>query len=263
MRENRHDPDSRLIALPITRVRAHAAHPGAPIFRLQGGPGITNMDFPDASRFAARHDVVLVGYRGIDGSSRLDCPEVVSAREHARDLLSKTYVRVGRGRRSAPARNGFMRTASISPATRCPSASTISNSPGASSAIGRSTCVSESAGTRTAMIYAWRYPKSIHRSVMIAVNPPGHFVWGAQDDRRADPPLRRALRRRRRLPEQDARPDRIDALRVRQRPGSLVVPADQAGQRAGGRVLRPDERDDSGGGADSGAADARHVRLGR
>ena len=31
--------------------------------------------------------------------------------------------------------------------------------------------VSESAGTRTAMIYAWRYPKSVHRSVMVAVNP--------------------------------------------------------------------------------------------
>ena len=27
------------------------------------------------------------------------------------------------------------------------------------------------------MIYAWRYPESIHRSVMIAVNPPGHFLW--------------------------------------------------------------------------------------
>ena len=37
--------------------------------------------------------------------------------------------------------------------------------------------VSESAGTRTAMIYAWRHPKSIHRSVMIGVNPPGHFLW--------------------------------------------------------------------------------------
>ena len=44
------------------------------------------------------------------------------------------------------------------------------------------------------MIYAWRYPKSIHRSVMIGVNPPGHFLWDAQDDRRADPSLRRALR---------------------------------------------------------------------
>jgi TAP-like protein len=30
------------------------------------------------------------------------------------------------------------------------------------------------------MIYAWRYPSSIHRSVMIGVNPPGHFIWGAR-----------------------------------------------------------------------------------
>ena len=41
---------------------------------------------------------------------------------------------------------------------------------------GRIDLVSESAGTRTAMIYSWRHPKSIQRSVMIGVNPPGHFV---------------------------------------------------------------------------------------
>ena len=30
------------------------------------------------------------------------------------------------------------------------------------------------------MIYAWRYPKRIHRSVMIGVNPPGNFLWDAK-----------------------------------------------------------------------------------
>ena len=30
------------------------------------------------------------------------------------------------------------------------------------------------------MIYAWRYPQRIHRSVMIGVNPPGHFLWDAK-----------------------------------------------------------------------------------
>ncbi|WP_369408800.1 alpha/beta fold hydrolase [Herbidospora mongoliensis] len=33
--------------------------------------------------------------------------------------------------------------------------------------------ISQSVGTRTAMIYAWRHPRSIHRSVMTGVNPPG------------------------------------------------------------------------------------------
>ena len=45
---------------------------------------------------------------------------------------------------------------------------------------GRIDLVSESAGTRYAMVYAWRYPKNVHRYVMIAVNPPGHFLWDAK-----------------------------------------------------------------------------------
>ena len=44
--ENRHEAQSRLIALPVTRIRARSANPRAPIFRLQGGPGITNMTSP-------------------------------------------------------------------------------------------------------------------------------------------------------------------------------------------------------------------------
>ncbi len=40
--------------------------------------------------------------------------------------------------------------------------------------------LSESAGTRTAMIYAWRHPASVHRSVMIGVNPPGNFLWSGR-----------------------------------------------------------------------------------
>ena len=30
-------------------------------------------------------------------------------------------------------------------------------------------------GTRLAMIYAWRYGESIHRSAMVAINPPGRM----------------------------------------------------------------------------------------
>jgi hypothetical protein len=59
--ENRADPQSRLIALPVTRIRATSDDPKEPIFRLEGGPGITNMKFQNASRFADDHDVVLVG----------------------------------------------------------------------------------------------------------------------------------------------------------------------------------------------------------
>jgi pimeloyl-ACP methyl ester carboxylesterase len=37
--------------------------------------------------------------------------------------------------------------------------------------------LSESYGTRVAMIYSWTHPESIYRSAMISVNPPGHMVW--------------------------------------------------------------------------------------
>jgi pimeloyl-ACP methyl ester carboxylesterase len=174
--ENRHDPNSRLIALPVIVIRAHSAHPGDPIFRLQGGPGITNMVFPDASRFTANHDVVLVGYRGVDGSVRLDCPEVNSAMEDSGDLLSEQSFRaVAAGFRSCADRlrgDGVDLAGYSIPEE-------VDDLDAARRALGyhQIDLVSESAGTRVAMIYAERYPKSIHRSVMIGVNPPGNFLW--------------------------------------------------------------------------------------
>jgi pimeloyl-ACP methyl ester carboxylesterase len=87
--EKRGDPQSRLIALPVTRLQAKSDQPREPIFVLQGGPGATNMTFDRASRYADEHDVVLVGYRGVDGSVRLNCPEVESALRHNTDLLSE------------------------------------------------------------------------------------------------------------------------------------------------------------------------------
>ena len=91
--ENRSDPQSRLIALPVTRIRAQSDQPAEPIFYLEGGPGITNMEFKYASRYAEDHDVVLVGYRGVDGSVKLDCPEVSSALRHSGDVLGEESFR--------------------------------------------------------------------------------------------------------------------------------------------------------------------------
>ena len=105
--EDRADPHSRLIALPVIRIRARSRHPLAPIFHLNGGPGQTNMEFPEASRLAARHDVVMVGYRGVDGSSVLNCPEVTAALASSADFLGSAVdarLRPGLRRVRAPAR---------------------------------------------------------------------------------------------------------------------------------------------------------------
>jgi pimeloyl-ACP methyl ester carboxylesterase len=177
--ENRRDASSRLIAIPVTRIRARSASPGAPIFRLEGGPGLSNMKFGKASRFADHHDVVLVGYRGVDGSVRLDCPEVVSALEHSTDFLGeKSLHSYGDAFRSCAHRlaDHGVDLAGYGLAQQVDDLEDARRALG----YGRIDLLSESAGTRTAMIYSWRYPKSIHRSVMIGVNPPGNFLWDAK-----------------------------------------------------------------------------------
>jgi pimeloyl-ACP methyl ester carboxylesterase len=179
VRENRHNAHSRLIALPVTRIRARSANPSTPIFRLEGGPGRTNMHFKDASRFADKRDVVLVGYRGVDGSSKLDCPEVSSARKHARDFLSERSFRADAAAFKACAHRLQQAGVDLAGYTL---PERVDDLDSARRALGyeRIDLISESAGTRTAMIYAWRYPQRIHRSVMIGVNPPGNFLWDAK-----------------------------------------------------------------------------------
>jgi pimeloyl-ACP methyl ester carboxylesterase len=163
----------------VIRILARSARPAAPVFRLEGGPGLTNMDFPDASRFAGNHDVVLVGYRGVDGSSKLDCPEVSSAREHARDFLTEQAFRADAAAFRACAhrlqRNGVDLAGYTLPER-------VDDLDAARQALGyrRVDLLSESAGTRTALIYAWRYPTRITRSVLVAVNPPGDYLWDAR-----------------------------------------------------------------------------------
>jgi pimeloyl-ACP methyl ester carboxylesterase len=177
--ENRSNPRSRLIALPVTRIHALTAHPAEPVFRLEGGPGKTNMQFANASRFAGKRDVVLVGYRGADGSSVLDCPEVESALKHSTDFLGKKSLRAYSGALRACADRLQADGVDLAGYTI---AQRVDDLEAARVALGydRIDLVSESAGTRYAMVYAWRYPKSIHRSVMIGVNPPGNFLWSAK-----------------------------------------------------------------------------------
>src|SRR2546429_5706727 len=177
--ESRYKAHSRLIALPVTRIRARSAQPGVPIFRLVGGPGLTNMEFSKASRFADDHSVIQVGTRGVHGSARLDCPEVESALKHSTDLLGEKFFRAyGDAFRSCAHRltNDGVDLAGYGLPQQ------VDDMEAARWALGykRIDLLSESAGTRTAMIYSWRYPKSIHRSVMIGVNPPGNFLWNAK-----------------------------------------------------------------------------------
>jgi len=185
--ENRNDPGSRLIALPVVRIKAKAKTSDIPIVRLGGGPGVTNMEFDDASRLAQDQDVLLVGYRGADGSTVMDCPEVVSAMRHSDDLLSKqSFEAVG----TAYTRCAHRLQAEGVDLGGYTLPEKVDDVEAARKALGYDSVdlLSESFGTRVAMIYSWRYPAVIHRSVMIGANPPGNFLW---DGKLTDEQIRR------------------------------------------------------------------------
>jgi pimeloyl-ACP methyl ester carboxylesterase len=185
--EDRVNPASRLLALPVIRIKATFSQSAEPIFYLEGGPGLSNMVFPQASRFATDRDVVLVGYRGRDGSVQLDCPEVPSALKRSPDALSEASFRAyGDAFRACAdrlSRDGLDLTMYGLPQQ-------VDDLETARVVLGysRIDLLSQSAGTRTAMIYAWRYPTSINRSVMIGVNPPGNFLF---DPRTSDEQMAR------------------------------------------------------------------------
>jgi pimeloyl-ACP methyl ester carboxylesterase len=180
--EDRADPHSRLIALPVIRIRARSAHPLAPVFWLSGGPGTSNMKFPQASRLAARHDVILVGYRGVDGSSVLACPEVTAALASSAGFLTNASIRASTRAFAACAHRLQSAGVDLAGYTSAEQAGDIE---AARVALGypRSDLLSESAGSWAAMIYTWRYPARVDRSVMLGVNPPGHYLFsGTQID---------------------------------------------------------------------------------
>ena len=259
--ENRHKAHSRLIALPVIRILARSAKPAAPVFRLEGGPGLTNMNFPDASRFAGHHDLVLVGYRGVNGSSRLDCPEVTSAREHARDFLSEESFRADAAAFKACAHRFQQDGVDLAGYTL---PERVDDLDAARRALGyqRIDLLSESAGTRTALIYAWRYPAHILRSVLIGVNPPGGYLWDAQT-------TGEQIRRYAALCAQDSScasrtPDLAASLHSAYEhiPGRFWFLPVKKGAVRDDCVLGSDACDVRGG-ADLGADDDRHAALGR
>ena len=175
--ENRGDPGSRLITLPLIRVGALGDHPAEPIFWLAGGPGNSNMKIPLVKGLIENHDIVMVGYRGVEGSVVLECQEMTRAvKGVGNDLLTEESIGAfgeamtqcaGRLEAEGVDLDGY----SIP--------EVVEDMEAARAALGyeRINLFSGSYGTRVAMIYSWMYPDSLHRSAMVAINPPGHFAW--------------------------------------------------------------------------------------
>jgi len=79
--ENRTKTDSRLISIPVLKIKSISKNPLEPVFLLYGGPGYSNIGTWRKAYLYLRenHDIVIVGYRGIDGYVKLDSEEIPEA----------------------------------------------------------------------------------------------------------------------------------------------------------------------------------------
>ena len=175
--ENRNDPDARLIALPVIRVRATGSEQAEPIFWLSGGPGSSNMVVGNLDAFVDRHDVVMVGYRGVDGSAVLDCPEASRALRKTGGDLASPEALTRYGEALARCAEGFRAQGMDIDGYNALEVVEDMEAARIGLGYGRIHLFSVSYGTRLVQYYAYLYPGSLFRSAMVAVNPPGHFVW--------------------------------------------------------------------------------------
>lgn len=175
--ENPADPHGRKISLPLVRIRSSNPHPAEPVFWLAGGPGMSNMDFTPPAALLEDHDVVLVGYRGVDGSTILGSDQIIRAiRGTGDNLLGEESLRsistaIDSFRAEVKRRGVDL--------ARYGMVDVISDLETARMALGypRINLLSGSYGTRVALLYGYLHPEAIYRSVMVGVNPPGHFLW--------------------------------------------------------------------------------------
>ena len=175
--ENRSAPNTRLIALPVIRVKAASDTPAEPVFWIAGGPGHENITNYSMDGLTDNHDFVMVGYRGVQGQVVLECPEVSQAiSDRPGTILSPESI-----------------TAYTSGAAQCAErlesegidlaeytiTETIDDMEAARKALGydKINLYGDSYGTRIEQIYVWRYPEILNRVIMGSVNPPGHFLW--------------------------------------------------------------------------------------
>lgn len=178
--ENRDKTDSRLIQIPFIQIHSTSDNKAEPIFFFTGGPGSPNIDtYNFVNNFIDKHDVVLVGFRGVDEgcTTILHLPEIDDffanmtgdlTKQATLDNMSEAYANgAKRLQQSGVDTDGYTITEVLQ------DVDLVRKSLG----YDKINLFSVSYGTRLSMIYDWMYPNTILRSAMISVNPPGRFEW--------------------------------------------------------------------------------------
>jgi pimeloyl-ACP methyl ester carboxylesterase len=175
--ENNDSITLKTIQLPIYVVKSSSMQPAEPIFVLDGGPGQSNISTTHNTALLVNHDYVRVGYRGVDGSIKLNSKKIAQAMEglHNRllsdeslnnlELKMKDYIAELNEKGIDLSHYTIM--------------DVIEDMEYARKALGynKINLLSVSYGTRVALLYSYKYPEVINRSILEGANPPGHFIW--------------------------------------------------------------------------------------
>ncbi len=182
VKENRNIPNSSVITIPVKRLRSLSDVPKEPIFLLDGGPGNSNLGenlVKDMLWLLDEHDIVMVGYRGVDGSVKLDSDAFEDAlmvetgaftESHFKKLGIVWKNELKRFKAAGIDINGYNIIEVID------DIELVKNKLG----YNKINLFGFSYGTRLAYLSGLRYPKSISRSIIGGVSSPGHFVWNPE-----------------------------------------------------------------------------------
>jgi pimeloyl-ACP methyl ester carboxylesterase len=178
--ENWSNPSAKTIQLPIYIIKSTSKQPAEPVFWFTGGPGASNIRGTKNTELLKNHDFICVGYRGADGTTILNSKKINKAMKGLNhQLLSDESL----DNIELKMKEYLVELKNKGVDIRCYTImDVIEDFEYARKAMGyqKVNFYSSSYGTRVALLYSYRYPEVVKRSVMEVVNPPGHFIWKAE-----------------------------------------------------------------------------------
>lgn len=173
VQENRNNQKSKIITIPVIKLHSLSDNPKEPVFLLNGGPGGSNFQ-NFAMWLIDEHDIVMVGYRGMNGSVKLDSKAFTKAmvtdsntfsEEHFKKIGSVWSKELKRYEKEGIDINNYNIV------------EVIDDIENARVKLGynKINFFGYSFGTRLAYLFGLRYPNNINYSVISLINPPGHF----------------------------------------------------------------------------------------
>lgn len=181
---NHSDSSSPFLALPVHIIKSPSKAPAESIVWMTGGPGQSNLKDLPSKEFLTDHDFILIGYRGVDGPIQLKSKKLGKSMKglHYKMLSDESLDNLGLQMKQyydELIKQGI----DINNFTII---DVIDDFEDVRKQLGYSkiNILSGSYGTRVALLYSYRYPDAIKRSLMVGVNPPGHFVWWPENTAR-------------------------------------------------------------------------------